>query len=358
MNARTDCQGSSSRSLANSRSKWTRHALLGAVQAVVRRVEVADQRPGERFPQDPDQDIATAMAVDEEQGQAGVAEAPGPAGPAVDPPAGLVPLDHGGLAEQLPEFIDHRGEQLAAPAQVTEQAGAADGQSEEVVEQVAGLAQGDAEVGAAVAGEQAGARADVRTGQFQVAAALAGPLAAPAAVDVPPIAMPLELRLGDVRHEVVLELAGGFEVARAAMGALLGTDIVFDEGGAGRGLGPKAAGVLTMSLAAAVGSRAVGLVAAPRGALAALMDGLQLVLDLRQPAAQVGVLRLQVGDPLLQGGDVGQDGGLSLGRDRIPERCGDRRSCSHTPTTMRRYRRFGLGAAVGSRIAGMDKRTA
>ena len=64
----------------------------------------------------------------------------------------------------------------------------------------------------AVAGEQAGARADVRAGQFQVAAALAGPLTAPTAVDVPSVAMPLEFGLGEIGHEVVLELAGGFEV--------------------------------------------------------------------------------------------------------------------------------------------------
>ena len=52
------------------------------------------------------------MAVDEEQRQPRVAEAPGPGGLAVDPPAGLVPLDHGGLTEQLQEFVDHRGEEL------------------------------------------------------------------------------------------------------------------------------------------------------------------------------------------------------------------------------------------------------
>src|SRR5262249_7560002 len=131
-------------------------ALLGAVQAVVRRVEIADQRPGERFPQDPDEDIATAVAVDEEHRQARVAEAPGPGGVAVDPPAGLVPLDHGGSTEQFQEFVDHWGEELTAPAEVTEQAGSADGQAEEVVEQVAGLAQGDAEVGPAGAGGRAG----------------------------------------------------------------------------------------------------------------------------------------------------------------------------------------------------------
>src|SRR5262249_12717802 len=179
-------------------------ALLGAVQAVVRRVEIADQGAGERFPQDPNEDRATAMAVDEEQGQARVAEAPSPSRPTVDPLAGLVPLDPGGLAEQLQEFIDDRGEELAAPVEVTQQSGPADRQSEEVVEQVAGLTQGDAEVSAAVAGEQAGARADVRARQFQVAAALAGPLATPTTVDVPSVAMPLEIGFGQIGDEVVL----------------------------------------------------------------------------------------------------------------------------------------------------------
>src|SRR5262249_10888560 len=170
-------------------------------------------------------------------------------------------------------------------AEVTEEAGPADRQAEEVVEQVPGLAQGDAQVGAAVAGEQAGARADVGARQLQVAAALAGPLTAPAAVDVPPVAMPLEFGFGEIGHEVVLELAGGFEVAGAAMRALLGTDIVFDEDGAGGRLRPEASGVLTMFLAPAVGARAVGFVAAIGEAFAALADVLQLVLDLRQPAA-------------------------------------------------------------------------
>src|SRR5262249_4551030 len=115
-------------------------ALLGAVQAVVRRVEIADQRPDERFSQDADEDIATAMAVDEEQRQARVAEAPGPGGLAIDPPAGLVPRDQRGLTEQFQEFVDHRGEELTAPAEVTEQARSADGQAEEIMEEVPGLA--------------------------------------------------------------------------------------------------------------------------------------------------------------------------------------------------------------------------
>src|SRR5262245_66431380 len=94
------------------------------------------------------------------------------------------------------------------------------------MEQILSLAQGDAQVGAAVAGQQAGARADVRAGQFQVCAALAGLLTAPAAVDVPAVAMPLDLGLGKIGHEVVLELARRSEVAGPAMGTLLGMDVV------------------------------------------------------------------------------------------------------------------------------------
>ena len=56
----------------------------------------------------------------------------------------------------------------------------------------------------------------------------------------------------------------------------------------------------------------------------------ELVLDLGQPAVQVRVLRLQVGDPLLKGGDEDQESGLGLRWDRIPEKCRDRRWRSHT----------------------------
>src|SRR5262249_1808843 len=228
------------------------------VQAVVRRVEIADQRPGKRFSQHPDEDIAATMAVDEEQGQPGVAEAPGPSGLAVDPPAGLVPLDYRGLTEQFEEIFDHWGEQLTAPAEVTEEASRADGQAEEVVEQVPGLAQGDAQVSPAVAGEQAGPRADVGAWQFQVAAALAGLPTAPTAVDVPPVTMPLEFGFGEIGHEVVLELTGEFEIAGAAMRAPHRTDVVFDEDGAGRGLRSEKPRMLAVFLAAAIGGGCVG----------------------------------------------------------------------------------------------------
>jgi hypothetical protein len=101
------------------------------------------------------------------------------------------------------------------------------------------------------------------------------------------------------------------------VGALLRADVVLDEDGAGRGLGPEGSGVLTVLLASAVGVRPVGRVTAMGGALPPPTDVLELVLDLGQPAAQVGVLRLEIGDPLLEGGDMGQDGSLCLRRDPI-----------------------------------------
>ena len=142
---------------------------------------------------------------------------------------------------------------------MTEQAGPADGQAEEVVEQVAGLAQGDAQVGAAVAGEQAGAGADVRAGQFQVAAALAGPLTAPAAVEY---AAGSDATRSWVRGMSATKWSSNWPVAsrsRAPQWAhCCGTDVVFDEDGAGRRLGAKGAGVLAVLLAAAVVSGPLG----------------------------------------------------------------------------------------------------
>jgi hypothetical protein len=213
-------------------------------------------------------------------------------------------------------------------------------------------------VGAAVAGQQAGARTDVRARQFQVASALTGSLAAPAAVDVPAVAMPLDPRFREIGHEVVVELAGRFEIPRAAMGALLRTDVMFDEDGAGRGLGPKEARVFAVLLAAVVGAGAVEVTAAREGAFAALTDLLDVVLQLGQPRTQVRVFRFQLGDPLLERAHKGQDGGLGLRRDRVPEWCTDRRLRNHTPTTMHLYKEFSLGTVVGSRIPRMERRTA
>ena len=129
---------------------------------------------------------------------------------------------------------------------------------------------------------------------------------------MPPASRQLELRFRKIGDDVVLEPAGGLEVVSTAMGALLRADVVFVEDGAGWGLGPKASGVLAMFLAPAVGARALRFVAATGCAFAALTDVLELLLDLGQPAAQVRVLRLQVGDPLLKRGDEDQESGLGL----------------------------------------------
>jgi hypothetical protein len=298
------------------------------------------------------------MAVDEEQGQAGVAEAPGPRGLAVDPPAGFVPLDYGGLTEQLEELVDDGGEEVTAPAEVTEQTRSADGQAEEVVEQVPSLAQGDAEVSPAGAGEPASARADVRARQFQVTAALAGPLTAPAVVNMTPVAMPLEFRFGQIGHEVVLELAGGFAVAGTTMGALHRTDVVFDEDGAGWGFGSEESGVLAVFLAPPVGGETFGIRAAGAWAFTTAADVLEFVFDQRQAAPQVRILGFQLGDPLLQGAHPSQDGGLCRRWDRVPQGCRDRRLRSHIPTTRYLYKRFDLITVVRSSTAAMERPTA
>jgi hypothetical protein len=153
-------------------------------------------------------------------------------------------------------------------------------------------------------------------------------MTAPAAVDVPPIAMPLELGYREVGHEVVFELARRFEVAGTAMGTLLRMDVVVDEGGAGWGLRPGEAGVLTMLLATAVRVGGFGVVAVG-AALAAPVDDPEVVLELCQPAAEIPVLRFQVSDPLLQRADVAQDGGLGRGWNLVPERRGNRRLSYH-----------------------------
>jgi hypothetical protein len=150
-------------------------------------------------------------------------------------------------------------------------------------------------MGPAIAGQQAGPRADVGAGQLEVAAPLAGPLALPAAVDVAAVAMPLDPRFRDIGDEMVVEGVGGYEVGRATMGALRGMDLVLDERGIRGWFGAEDPGVLAMLPAAAVGGR-TGLRGPLRlGALAPLVDLLQLVLHLGQAPLQLSVLRLEVG---------------------------------------------------------------
>jgi hypothetical protein len=124
------------------------------------------------------------------------------------------------------------------------------------------------------------------------------------------VAMPLEFRFGEIGHEVVVELAGGFEVARTTMAALYRTDVVFDEDSAGWGFGSKASAVLAVFLAPPVGGQTSGIRVAEAWALAAAADVLEFVFDLCQAAPQVRILGFQLGDPLLQRADPSQDSGL------------------------------------------------
>src|SRR3954453_4152881 len=135
---------------------------------------------------------------------------------------------------------------------MAEQACPADGQAEEVVQQVACLAQRDAQVGAAVAGEQPRPRPDVGARQLQVATPLASSCTGAAAMNVPAIAMPFELGLGEVNDNMVFKLSGRFEVGAAAMRTLLGMNVVLDEGGLRRRLRSKDAWMLAMLLAAVI----------------------------------------------------------------------------------------------------------
>ena len=108
--------------------------------------------------------------------------------------------------------------------------------------------------------------------------------------------MPLDLRYRDVGHEVVLELAGRFEVLAAAMATLLGMDIVFDEHRTRWRVGPNNARMLPVLLAAAVGRGWALRFARAARALAALQDLLEFMLQLSQTAPQVGVFRLERDD--------------------------------------------------------------
>ncbi len=272
-------------------------ALFGAVQAVVSRIEIADQSAGERLTQDSDDDISAPVAIDEKQGQTRIAETPSPGGLAVDPPAGFIPLDHGGLTKQFQEFLNHWREQLSAPMQVTEQAGPTDRQAKEVVEQVLGFAQGNAQVSTAVAGQQTRSRADMRAGKFQVSSALAGMFTATAAVDMTAVAMSLDLGFWDISHKVIFEFAGRFKVLCTAMGTLLRMNVVFGELGAGWRIGSKVSWVLAVFLATLVRAVSLGLIAALVCLFLTLEYLLETVLQLLQPTPKLSVFRFQFSDP-------------------------------------------------------------
>jgi hypothetical protein len=180
---------------------------------------------------------------------------------------------------------------------MAEQAGPAHGEAEEIVQEVARLAERNAEMSSAVASEQPRSRPDMRAGQFEVAASLTSSFAVAAAMDVSAIAMPFEFRLGNIGDDVVLELPGRFEVAAAAMRALLGMNVVLDELSLGRRLGPKNARMLAMLFAPFVVGRSLPRLRFGLGSFAALQKRLNLMFELRDPLAQLGVLRFELRNP-------------------------------------------------------------
>ncbi len=154
-------------------------------------------------------------------------------------------------------------------------------------------------MGAAIGSQQACPRSDVRAGQFEIAASLAGLRAASAAIDMAAIAMPFEFWLGNVGDDVIFKVLGGFEIVATAMGALFGVDIVFDADGVRRRFGPKRAGMFAMFFATTVVGCALPRRAAFAAAFAALQELLDLVFQLRNPFAQLGVFRFEFSNPLV-----------------------------------------------------------
>jgi hypothetical protein len=138
-------------------------------------------------------------------------------------------------------------------------------------------------------------------------------------------------KFGEISHKVIFELAGRFEILCTAMKTLLKTDVVFGEFGAWWRLRSKVPRVLAVFLATPVHAGRFGVVAAFLCMLLAPLNLLEFVLQLLQPTPQFSVFRFQLGDPLLPGAREGRDGGLGLGWNRSPERCGNRSLRNHAP---------------------------
>ncbi len=114
---------------------------------------------------------------------------------------------------------------------------------------------------------------------------------------VPAIAMPFELGLRNVGDDVVFELSGRFQLGAAAMRTLLGMNVVLDEGGAGGRFLSEDAGMLAMRLPASIVGRALPWWAFGLGAFVALQEGLDLMLELRDPLVQLGIFGFEFRNP-------------------------------------------------------------
>ena len=77
----------------------------------------------------------------------------------------------------------------------------------------------------------------------------------------------------------------------------LGMNVVLDEGGVGGRLRSKGAWMLAMLLAAVIGGGALPWQAFGLGALAALQERLDLMLELRDPLAQLSIFGFEFRNP-------------------------------------------------------------
>lgn len=139
-------------------------------------------------------------------------------------------------------------------------------------------------------------------GEFQVAAGLAGVLTSLAAVDMPAVAMDLNLGLGDVFDLVVGKLIGGFECGAPTVGAMRRMNVMMDHVLTEEGQGAADPGMLAVAAAAAV--LASGRPGAFGPAAVAFTLDLQFVFQLSKACVALGKLLLQVGNPRFQHRDV------------------------------------------------------
>jgi hypothetical protein len=103
-------------------------------------------------------------------------------------------------------------------------------------------------------------------------------LASAAKVDMPAKAMPLDFRFRNIGDKVVFKLFGWLKIAAAAVAALLGMNIVFNERGPRGRFGSKAARMFAMFLNAAIVGRTLPWRTAAASAFAALQKPLHLML--------------------------------------------------------------------------------
>jgi hypothetical protein len=152
---------------------------------------------------------------------------------------------------------------------------------------------------AGIAGQQADPRTNVRPRQFQLAAALANVLTVAAAATVPPKAVPFKFRLRNIGDDVVVVFAGWLQVRAAALLADVGTHVMLGKFRVRRRSGAKHARVLPMLCTAAISRRPLSSGTLASRAFAPLQKRLQLLLKLRNPPPQLGILSLQFGNPAI-----------------------------------------------------------